>query len=140
MTSGTWLDDLEVVWSDDLPPGVRGMTDGVRTVWLRPGLAAHEFRATLIHESFHISAGHDGCVSGPEEERIRWQTAQYLLPDPHPIIDALIDCHGNLHDAARELGVDRATLLVRLDRRRMHPAEPKVFHRRLSGAGVRVCL
>lgn len=130
--------DIEIHWAENLPTGVRGMTDGTRTIWLRAGMLGREVRATLIHEAWHVAMGHTGCVSGAEEDRVRWKAAQYLLPDPHPVIDALIAVEGNVAVAAVELYVDRATVVARLNRKYMHPAEAALFQNRLAGIGIAV--
>lgn len=133
MTAG----EIEVRWQQ-LPSGVRGTTDGVRTIWLDPRLTQREVRATLIHEAFHVALGHTSCVSPAEEQRVRWKAAQYLLPNPYPVIDAIICAGGDLETAAEDLHVDRATVAARLNLKFMHPAEAAIFQQRLSGVDVGV--
>lgn len=74
----------------------------------------------LAHELEHIRAGHDGCQPRGIEGQVRNRAARFLLPDPHPIAEALVS-------AAEELWVDEDTLRARLDIRHLHPAERAII-------------
>lgn len=110
------------VYFQHLGPGKRGQTDGV-DVWISKRLLQVERRCVAAHEGEHLRRGHDGCVSGTEEARVRFAAAKWLVPDPHDVADALIGAGLEYTAAADHLWIDEVTLLARLDRRFMHPAE-----------------
>lgn len=128
------LRELEYVvlsWRDDLPPYLRGASDG-RRIWMRSDLTQVERRCTLAHELEHVRAGHRDCQPEAVERQIRNRAARFLLPDPHVIAEALVWASGDVAEAADVLWVTSGTLRHRLDERHLHPAERAVIVARLS--------
>ena len=70
----------------DLPPGVRGATDGTSAIWMEVDLLQVERRCTLAHELAHIDLGHTTKPTVAEEQVARRLTAQKLIH-----WDALVD-------------------------------------------------
>lgn len=101
-----------------------------QTVSIRDNLSWAERRCTLQHELIHLERGPvpSGWVS-QDEERVRRETARRMLPDMHPLGEALAWAHDE-HEAADELGVDVQVLRYRL--RHLHPAERGYLLRRLA--------
>ena len=124
-----WLDRPDVLLHHrHLPPGVHGLTDGVRHVWHDLKLLQVERRFTTQHEREHVDAGHTGCLQGTAEARIMFRAAQYLSPKPWPIIEAMIGAGGDYAIAADDLWLPERGLRARLDRRFLHPAESALIH------------
>ncbi|WP_181275969.1 ImmA/IrrE family metallo-endopeptidase [Brevibacterium oceani] len=109
---------LELTWAD-LPPGVRGLTDGSSAIWMEPRQLQVERRCTLSHELAHIDLGHTTKPTVAEENATRRLAAQKLIT-----WDALVDVFKwahNAHEAADELWVTPEVLEDRL--RFLHPNE-----------------
>lgn len=114
------------------PSGTRGVTDGVRRIWLDSRLTQVERRCTLAHELVHIKAGHTGCQPTAVEARVEAAAARYLLPDAAAIGDALVWARGRLPVAADELWVDVPTLTTRLDDRWLTATDRDVIRERIA--------
>lgn len=109
---------LELTWAD-LPPGVRGATDGTSAIWLEVDQLQVERRCTLAHELAHIDLGHTTKPTVAEEHAARRLAAQKLIE-----WDALVDVFRwahNAFEAADELWVTPEVLEDRL--RHLHPHE-----------------
>ena len=109
---------MELTWAN-LPPGVRGLTDGSSAIWLEVDQLQVERRCTLAHELAHIDLGHTGKTTVAEEQAARRYAAQKLIT-----WDALVDVFKwahNAHEAADELWVTPEVLEDRL--RFLHPHE-----------------
>ena len=120
-------DHLELTWAD-LPPGVRGMTDGTSAIWMEPEQLQVERRCTLAHELAHIDLRHTTKPTVREEQTARRLAAQKLIE-----WDALVDVFRwahNAQEAADELWVTPEVLEDRL--RFLHPHERALL--RLIGA------
>lgn len=105
------LAHVDLHWAD-LPAGVRGVTAGNR-IWLDLSQLQAERRCTLAHELEHLERGHDGCVSGAEERRVREAAARRLIT-----LERLLDVAAWTRcpaEAAEELWVDEDTLNARLE-------------------------
>ena len=119
--------DVDLVWAD-LPRGVRGLTDGVGTIWLDRGLSQRERRCTLAHELIHLERGHKGAQPASVEADVNAEAARRLLPDLGTIGRALAWAR-TLDEAAHELWVTREILAARLDalddseRAHLHPLD-----------------
>lgn len=109
---------LELTW-ENLPPGVRGITDGSSAIWMEPDMLQVERRCTLAHELAHVDLGHTTKPTVAEESAARRMAARKLIE-----WDALVDAFRWSHTAeecADELWV---TLHVLEDRLRfLHPNE-----------------
>jgi hypothetical protein len=117
------------LWWRELPGTTQALTDGVRNVWFDVRARQVERRCSSRHEQEHILAGHTGCVSGTQEDRVRFRAAQWLCPNPRHVAEALIGAGGDVHDAADHLWLDVPTMQARLDWRFMHPAERALIDR-----------
>jgi hypothetical protein len=117
------------VWFVDMPGTRQAATDGHSNAWFDRKALQVERRCNARHEQEHVLAGHDGCVGGTEESRIRYRAAQWLVQDPHKVAEALIGAHLNIAAAADHLWLDVPTMTARLDERFMHPAERALIHR-----------
>lgn len=109
---------LELTWAD-LPPGVRGLTDGSSAIWLEVDQLQVERRCALAHELAHIDLGHTTKPTVAEEQAARRFAAQKLIT-----WDALVDVFRwahNAFEAADELWVTVDVLEDRL--RFLHPHE-----------------
>lgn len=120
------------LWFRDLGPNRHGATDGVENTWLHNRLCQVERRSSQAHENEHIRRGHTGCVPGSEEDRVRFAAAKWLVPDPHRVADALIWAGHDKVLAADHLWITVPTLVARLDRRYMHPAERALIDRKVG--------
>lgn len=125
-----------VVHFDELRAGLWGATDGERVIWLDRRLGQVERRCTLAHELEHVRRGHRGCQGEQVERSVEAAASRYLLPDPHPIADALVWASGDVDVAADELWVTAGTLRARLDPRHLHPAERAIIVRRINALEV----
>ncbi len=103
---------IDLVWAT-LPRGVRGLTDGVATIWLDHALTQRERRCTLAHELIHVQRGHHGPQPPTIEARVRDETARWLLPNLTQISHTLTAAT-SLDDAAQELWVTQDVLEDRL--------------------------
>lgn len=112
----------------DLPPGVRGMTDGHSTIWLRHTLSQVERRCVLTHELIHLERGDRGHQDEDVESLVRQTTAHRLLPDVHVIAEVMYAA-GDFDGAADELWVTGDVLHTRLSH--LHPSERAAIKRRL---------
>lgn len=113
------------VYHHDLPPGMRGATDGTSSVWLERRLLQVERRCTLTHELVHVDLGHTEAQDAKTESKVRRITAQRLI-DWDALVDAFRWAH-NAAEAADELWV---TLDVLEDRLRfLHPHERALLAR-----------
>ncbi|MCD4557643.1 hypothetical protein [Schaalia sp. lx-100] len=104
--------DLALVWTDQLPDGALGATDGRRIYMTKRQLQA-ERRCTLTHELVHVEWGHDGCQPSAIERSVRAEAARRLI-DIDDLTSALIWGH-DPDEIAEELWVDVDTLLARLE-------------------------
>ncbi|QPK80784.1 ImmA/IrrE family metallo-endopeptidase [Schaalia sp. ZJ405] len=104
--------DLALVWTNNLPMGVLGVTDGQR-IYMTPRQLQAERRCTLTHELVHVERGHEGCQPVAVERQVCVEAARRLIE-----IDSLVDAvvwGRSPEEIADELWVDVDTLLVRLD-------------------------
>lgn len=104
--------ELEVRWTEDLPFGVLGATDGAR-IWLDSRQLQVERRCTLAHELEHVARGHTSCVGERAEQEVRQAAARRLVT-----LEAMLNVAtwtDSLEEAADELWVDLDTLYARLD-------------------------
>lgn len=118
---------LELTWAD-LPPGIRGITDGSSAIWMESRMLQVERRCTLAHELAHIDLGHTTKTTVAEENAARRLAAQKLIE-----WDALVDVFKwahNAQEAADELWVIPEVLEDRLHF--LHPNEKALL--RLIGA------
>lgn len=104
---------VDLVWAD-LPRGVRGLTDGVATIWLSRRLSQRERRCTLAHELVHLDWGHTEGQPPNVEAAVNAEVARRLLPDLDSVGDALAWSR-TLDEAAHELWVTTEVLASRLD-------------------------
>lgn len=119
---------MTLLWHDDGPMGETDFEDN--TISLRRGMTWAERRTTVLHECLHVERGPVlMSMVDREELRVEKETARLLLPDVHPIGDALAWGH-DLAEAADELGVDVHLLEVRLQY--LHPAERGWLKQRLE--------
>lgn len=79
-------EDVILSWRDDLPPRVKGVTDG-RDIWMSTKLIQVERRCTLTHELVHMDLGHSECQNEKVELRVRRITAAQLI-DTADLIEA----------------------------------------------------
>jgi hypothetical protein len=119
-----------IFWRD-LGHGVRGKTDG-KDVWVHNRLLQVERRCVAAHEQEHLRRGHTSCVPGPEEDRVKFAAAKWLLPDPHKVADAIVWSGNDIELAADHLWVDVPTMRARIDSRYMHPAERKIIQTKIN--------
>lgn len=105
---------VDLIWAD-LPRGIRGLTDGVGTIWLASGLSQRERRSTLAHELVHLDWHHDGHQPGVVEAAVHAEAARRLLPDVDAVLETMAWA-STLDEAARELWVTRDLLEARLAR------------------------
>lgn len=109
---------IELTWAD-LPPGVRGLTDGTSAIVLEHRQLQVERRCTLAHELAHIDLGHTTTPTVAEEHAARRLAASKLIA-----WDALVDVFKWAHnalEAADELWVTPEVLEDRLHF--LHPNE-----------------
>lgn len=118
---------LELTWAN-LPPGVRGITDGTSAIWLEVDQLQVERRCTLAHELAHVDLGHTTKPTTQEERQARRLAANKLI-DWDNLVDAFRWAH-TAEEAADELWVIPAVLEDRL--RFLHPHEKHLL--RLIGA------
>jgi hypothetical protein len=102
---------LEPAWAD-LPPGVRGLTDGSSAIWMESAQLQVERRCTLAHELAHFELGHTEKTSIAEERAARQLAAKKLI-DWAALLDVFRWAH-NSHEAADELWVKPEVLEDRL--------------------------
>ena len=109
---------MELTWAD-LPPGVRGLTDGSSAIWLEVDQLQVERRCALAHELAHIDLGHTTKPTVAEEQAARRFAAQKLIT-----WDALVDVFRWAHNAAEAADELWVTVDVLEDRLRfLHPHE-----------------
>ena len=118
-------------WRSDLPPRRLGATDGER-IWMADDLSQVERRCVLAHELEHVKRGHRGCQPDVIERAVRHYAARYLLPDIHLVADALVWAGSHSREAADHLWVTERTLVARLDRKHLHPAEVAIIRERFA--------
>lgn len=118
-------------WHDGGPMGrAHYATD---TISLRRGMSWAQRRCTVVHELLHLRRGVPARGwTDQDEERVRRDAARILLPDMHPLGEALAWALDE-HEAADELGVDVPTLRNRLHH--LHPAERGYLKARLEEVG-----
>ncbi|WP_130012169.1 ImmA/IrrE family metallo-endopeptidase [Serinicoccus sediminis] len=117
------LDHVTLHWVDDLPAGVRAMTDGHSTIWMRHTLSQVERRCVLTHELRHLHHGHRGHQHAKAETAVRQETARLLIPDVHQLGDVMAWANDDL-EAADELWVSPDVLYTRM--KHLHPTERAV--------------
>lgn len=124
------MTDVRLHWRDDMPPALRGATDGEH-VWLRSGMSQVERRCVLAHELEHVRRGHTSCQPDSVESTVQSAAARYLLPDPHVVAEALVWAR-DMAEAADALWVTERVLRHRLDPRHLHPAERAIITARVA--------
>lgn len=98
----------------------------------RVGLTWEERRCTIEHECRHIDDGPQPVgLRAKNEERIRRDTAEAMIPDIRPVADAIAWALSE-EEAAMELGVDVYVLRYRL--KHMSPMEKAWLKHRLEQA------
>lgn len=100
------------LYQRDMPPGLRGATDGETAIWLERRLLQVERRCTLTHELVHVDLGHDCAQDAKSEASVRRITANRLI-DWDALVDAFRWAH-NAAEAADELWVTLDVLEDRL--------------------------
>lgn len=125
------LPHIDVHWHDDLGHDVRGLTDGVKHIWLSTRLSQVQRRCTLMHELVHVERAHRGCQPPPVEASVRRESARRLVPDVRRIGQELAWAH-DLAEAADHLWVTTEVLRTRLEA--LHPAERAWLVERLEGS------
>lgn len=105
-------EDIVVHWTDLLPDGVLGATDGGQ-VWMARGQSQAERRCTLTHELVHIEWDHAGEQTVAVERAVCAEAARRLLPVEDLAREA-VWAH-DIVEAADDLWVDVDTLLNRLE-------------------------
>lgn len=119
---------VELVWHDDGPMGETDHVD--QTISLRRGMTWEERRCTVLHECLHILRGPvPRGLSAKDEEAVRRETAQRMIPDIRPVGDAIAWALSE-EEAAEELGVDTDVLSYRL--KHMSPMERAWLNHRLQ--------
>lgn len=118
---------VELTW-ENLPPGVRGITDGSSAIWMEPDQLQVERRCTLAHELAHIDLRHTRKTTDQEELAARRYAAQQLI-DWDALVDAFRWAH-TVEEAADELWVTTEVFADRL--RFLHPHEKQLL--KLIGA------
>lgn len=96
------------IWTERLPDGVQGYTDGV-DIWVDDRLNAIQLMCTLMHELIHIERGHGVRQLESEEMSVRYETARRLLPLSGPRRCG----SGTLSENAKALGVTKRVLMDR---------------------------
>lgn len=124
------LEEWELRWHDG---GVMGRTlHSENAITMRRGMTWAERRCTIRHELLHVERGPmPRGLKAKDEELVRRETAQLMIPDIEPVGDALA-WSLSLEEAADELGVDIYVLRYRL--KHMSPLDRAWLHARL-GAG-----
>lgn len=100
-----------MTWAN-LPPGVRGVTDGTSAIWMESDQLQVERRCTLAHELAHIDLGHTSATTVAEELAARRYAARKLID-----WDGLVDAFrwaDSVQEAADELWVTVDVLEDRL--------------------------
>jgi hypothetical protein len=122
------LPRVELVWHDDGPRGLTNHTE--QTISLRRGMTWEERRCVVLHECLHILRGPTTRgLSAKDEETVRRETAQRMIPDIRPVGDAIAWALSE-EEAAEELGVDVYVLRYRL--KHMSPMERSWLNHRLQ--------
>lgn len=106
------LTHVDLFWTQALPVGVRGVTDGQR-IWMDDRQLQAERRSTLAHELAHIYLDHGNQCRPADEAAARALAARWLI-DMDRLLDALAWSE-ELEEVADELWVDLDTLYARLD-------------------------
>lgn len=118
---------ITLTWRD-LPPGVRGATDGTSAIWMETDLLQVERRCTLAHELAHVDLGHTSCDNHSDEAAARRLTANKLI-HWDDLVDAFRWAH-TAEEAADELWVTPEVFEDRV--RFLHPHEKALL--KLIGA------
>jgi hypothetical protein len=101
-----------------------------QTISLRRGMTWEERRCTVLHECLHILRGPvPQGLYAKDEEAVRRETAQRMIPDIRPVGDAIAWALSE-EEAAQELGVDVDVLRYRL--KHMSPMERSWLNHRLE--------
>ncbi|TIC78821.1 ImmA/IrrE family metallo-endopeptidase [Nocardioides sp. GY 10127] len=110
------LPDWRIDWTDDLEPGVWGLTlHREKRILMANGLDQAERRSTIAHEAGHVLRGPSSvCMRLREEALVERQAARLLLPSVRRIGHALAWHHADHDKAAHELWVDDRMLDARL--------------------------
>lgn len=122
------LEHVILRWHDGGPMGRTIHSE--QTISLRRGMTWEERRCTVAHEVLHIERGPQPLgLRAKDEERVRRETAQRMIPDIRPVGDAIAWALSE-EEAAHELGVDVYVLRYRL--KHMSPMERAWLKRRLE--------
>ena len=122
------LAHVTLEWHDGGKMG--SVRHSTQTISLRRGLSWAERRCTVQHELIHLERGPAplGWVA-QDEERVRRETAQRMIPDIRPVGDAIAWALSE-EEAADELGVDVRVLRYRI--KHMSPMERSWLAARLD--------
>lgn len=93
-------------------PGVLGLTDGRRRIYLHPHQSQAQRRSTLAHELAHVELRHGPGGTAGEERDASELAARWLVP-----LDRLVDAARwarSVGELADELWVDVDTVETRL--------------------------
>ncbi|MCQ9367385.1 ImmA/IrrE family metallo-endopeptidase [Brevibacterium sp. 91QC2O2] len=102
-----------VSWHGDLPPGMRGATNGIDIILLSTRLRLQpERRCTLTHELVHVDWGHTCGQSPAIESRVRRETARRLILPEH--LEDAARWASSTAEAAEALWVTEDVLIDRL--------------------------
>lgn len=121
------LEHVILRWHDGGPMGKTIHSE--QAISLRRGMTWEERRCTVAHEVLHIERGpQPHGLRAKDEERVRRETAQRMIPDIRPVGDAIAWALSE-EEAAHELGVDVYVLRYRL--KHMSPMERAWLRHRL---------
>ena len=122
------LVDVELRWHENGPMGRTIHSE--QAISLRLDMTWAERRCTVAHELLHIERGPmPAGLRAKDEERVRRETAQRMIPDIRPVGDAIAWALSP-EEAAEELGVDVYVLRYRL--KHMSPMERAWLQHRLQ--------
>jgi len=109
------LSHVTLVWRDELPGGVDGLTIfESNEILMRNGMEQAQRRSILTHELIHVERGAYPRWREPHEERLVCAAASRRLITLEQLADALLWCY-DPWEAAEHLHVDVPTVLARLE-------------------------